>query len=115
MILKKNIKLLRPTSSEEVIAEVVSETEKSVTLKNPIRIVVLPSRTKPNEPSIGFAPWIEFAEEKEFSIDKSHILVILTPIKDFVTQYTMTFSPIITRKSEIFLPSDMPDTLKQGT
>jgi hypothetical protein len=103
--MRKPIKLIRLTSGEEILAEVTLDTGLKVTVKNPIRIVVLPSKANPNQPSIGFAPWIEFAEEKEFTIDNSHILVILTPIKEFVAQYEATFSPIITRKSEIFLPT----------
>ena len=45
-----NIRLLRITTGEEVVAEVVSEDEKTITVRN--GLVVLP-----NQGTYGFAQW----------------------------------------------------------
>ena len=45
-----NVKLIRVVTGEEVIAEVLSETDDTITVKN--GLVVLPSAQ-----SVGFAPW----------------------------------------------------------
>lgn len=106
MIDQKNIRLIRFLTGEEIIAEVVLDTEKVLTIKNPIRVLVIPNQSAPNNPNIGFAPWSEFTEDKTFDLNKDHILVQMTPIKQFIAQYMKTFSPIITPQSGgIILPS----------
>lgn len=104
----KNIKLVRLITGEELIAEVVLDTGLKLTIKNPIRIVVMPSKGNPQQPTIGFAPWMEFAEEKEFVLDTSHILAIMTPIKEFITQYNTTFSGLVVPQSSLLLPEKGP-------
>lgn len=104
----KNIKLIRLVTGEELIAEVVLDTGLKLTIKNPIRIVVMPGKTNPQQPTIGFAPWMEFAEDKEFVLDNSHVLVIMTPIKEFIQQYNSTFSGIVVPQSNLILPEKGP-------
>ena len=45
-----DVKLFRITTGEEVVAELVSETDDTVTVQN--GLVVLPTNT-----GVGFAPW----------------------------------------------------------
>jgi len=109
MINSNKIKLIRLITGEELIAEVLLDSDAvgvdNLRLRNPIRIVIVPNKAAPANPSVGFAPWSEFSDDKDFSIDKRHILVIMTPISQFKDQYNKTFSPIITPTSEsIILP-----------
>jgi hypothetical protein len=89
------IKLIRLITGEEIIATIISSEFGVVKFENPIRIVVIPGKSTPNNPTIGFAPWAEFTDDKEFTIDKNHVLAIMEPIKQFVDQYKSTFSKII--------------------
>lgn len=90
-----NIKILRTTFGEDIIADIEGETEKKYSIKNPVRIVVIPNRTDPKTPQIGLSPFAEFSEDKTFSVDKSHIFCIMTPVKEFINQYNSIFSSII--------------------
>lgn len=102
-----DVKLVRFLNGEEVLAVLEEKSvglQTKVVLKNPIRVVIMPSRDR-TQPSIGLAPWIEFSDDKEISVDSSHILAIVNPIKEFVEQYKATTSKILTPSKNILLPS----------
>ena len=103
-----NIKMLRLLNGEELIAEVIDCNEETkVVIKNPIRIVVMPnaSRDPKAAPTIGFAPWLEFAEDKKIELDKSHILFIVKPVQEFINQYNSIFGGIVAPSSKLILPT----------
>ena len=66
-----NVKLLRIITGEEVVAEVVGETDTTVTVKN--GLVVLPSGQ-----SVGFAPWATVIDKEnpEITVSKTHVVYI---------------------------------------
>lgn len=66
-----NVKLFRIVTGEEVIAEMVSENDNIVTIKN--GLVILPSAQ-----SWGFAPWATVIDNDnpELSISRNHIVYI---------------------------------------
>lgn len=100
-----NLKLIRLLNGEELMAEVVSSNDSKITIKDPIRVVVMPQRDPKAPPSIGFAPFLEFSEDKKVEIDKSHVLFMVTPIKEFVNQYNSLFGGIVTPTTKLILPS----------
>lgn len=108
MLQDEDIKLFRLITGEELIAERVngfsSSENHQVTIRNPIRFMLVPSKGNPNNPTVGFAPWQEFSTDTEFTLDKAHVLAIMTPIKEFKEQYRATFSKIITPKPGLILP-----------
>jgi hypothetical protein len=91
-------------NGEELIAEVVTEDLKTV-IKNPIRLVIMPSRNDPKNPQVGLAPWAEFSDDKEIVLDRSHILAIMTPIQEIVNQYNSIFGGIVAPSSKLILPT----------
>lgn len=99
-------KLIKLLTGEELLAEVttVNEVIGYVVLKNPVRIIMMPNRVDPKTPSVGFAPWLEFAEENTVKVDSDHIVAILTPIKQFVEQYRSMFSAIAIPNSGLIIP-----------
>lgn len=105
-----SIKLVRLTTREDILADVTeNEAGDYIILTNPIRVVVMPPDPKtqfdPKRPAnIGFAPWTEFSDDKSISIDKFHVLAIMTPIKQFVDQYNSLFSKIVTPQTGLILP-----------
>ena len=66
-----DVKLFRIITGEEVVAELVSETEDTVTVKN--GLVVLP-----NAQNVGFAPWATVIdrEKPEITVSRNHIVYI---------------------------------------
>ena len=66
-----NVKLFRIITGEEVIAEVLSEDDTTVTVQN--GLVVLPTGQ-----SVGFAPWSPVVDEdnRELVVNRNHIVYI---------------------------------------
>jgi|TARA_B100000530_G_scaffold329661_1_gene271942 hypothetical protein len=86
-----NVKLIRVVTGEEVIAEVLSETDDTITVKN--GLVVLPSAQ-----SVGFAPWatVISKEEPEITMSRKHV-VYVAEVQDSVSKkYKEMFGNIIT-------------------
>jgi hypothetical protein len=101
-----NVKILKMISGEELVTEVLSETDMNITIKNPVRVVVMPSRTNPETPTVGFAPWADFSEEREFTIHKAHVIVTMTPVKEFINQYNGMFGGImLPPSSKLIVPA----------
>lgn len=99
-----NLKLFKLINGNEVLAEVSNETDTHVTLKNPVRVVVMPSKTSAQTPTVGFAPWAEFSDEKEFTMHKAHVIVSMVPVQEFVNQYNTMFGGIIAPTSKLIVP-----------
>tara|TARA_R110000772_G_scaffold99174_3_gene198898 strand:- start:20566 stop:20916 length:351 start_codon:yes stop_codon:yes gene_type:complete len=114
----KNIKLLKLITGEEVLAEIllptgaqpvrlndlndIHRTYSQVTIKNVLRIVILPGRD-PSAPSVGLAGWAQFAKDDEITVDRSHIIAIMEPIDQFVEQYRQQFSGLVTPPTQLII------------
>ena len=98
-----NLKLFRMLG-EEVIAEVVSETDTTITVKNAVRIVVIPDQLNPKNPQVGLAPFLQFSEQKELVLNKNLVITTATPLTDFVNQYNSLFGGIQLPTSKIIAP-----------
>lgn len=99
-----NIKIVRLINGEELLGEILPSTDVVCKMKNPVRIVVMPNKLDPKTPNVGFAPWAEFSDDKEFTIDKRHVLAIINPIKEFVNQYNSMFGGLVVPTSNLILP-----------
>jgi hypothetical protein len=87
-----NVKLFRITTGEEVVAELVSETDDTVTLKN--GLVVLPTNT-----GVGFAPWATVIDpdNPDITLSKQHIVYVVPVQEDVAKRYNEMFgSKLIT-------------------
>lgn len=102
-----NIKFLKLATGEEILAEVLSQDDKKIEFKNPVRVVVIPQppQMQATQPKIGLAPWAEFSDDKTFTISSSHIVCVMNPIKEFTNQYNTIFGGIVTPKSNLILPN----------
>lgn len=98
------VKLIRLMNGIDLLGDVNTQITDSVTITNPIRVVVMPNKLDPKTPNVGFAPWAEFSDDKSFVIDKSHILCIMAPIQEFVNQYNSMFGGIIQASSKLIVP-----------
>ena len=87
-----DVKLLRITTGEEVVAELLSETENTITVQN--GLVVLPTNT-----GVGFAPWatVISKEEPEITMSKRHVVYVTEVQEDVAKKYNEMFgSKLIT-------------------
>ena len=98
-----NLKLIRMLG-EEVIAEVLDETSTTITVKNAVRIVVIPDQMNPKSPQVGLAPFLQFSDQKELVINKNLVITTATPLTDFVNQYNSLFGGIQVPSSKLIVP-----------
>ena len=99
-----NIKNLRLLNGQDVLGEVISETKDTITLKNPVRVMVVPSKTDPKDPSVGFAPYCEWSTDKEVEINAYHVLAKMTPVPEFINQYNAVFGGVMVPDNKIIIP-----------
>lgn len=94
-----NVKLIRLNTGEDVIADLISETQNSLVLSNPI--VAVPS----GRGELGFAPWSPLLSKdvKEITINKHYVVYVSETQDQIVEQYNQIFSPIITPSKQLSL------------
>tara|TARA_B100000902_G_scaffold264614_1_gene250724 strand:+ start:477 stop:770 length:294 start_codon:yes stop_codon:yes gene_type:complete len=88
-----NVKLIRMWSGEDVVADLVKETDDSVTIANPI--VAVPSQ---QQGQIAFAPWSPILKERNTEVDvtKRYIVYITDTQDDIIEQYNSMFAAVPT-------------------
>ena len=89
--MERNTRLVRVSSGEDVICNVISIEEDYVTVSDPI--VAVPA----GEGQIGFAPWSPLLREnEEVSIQMSHVVYISFANDNIREQYERMFSSVLT-------------------
>jgi len=93
-----NVKLLRISTGEEVVAEIVEETDDSITVRN--GLVVLP-----NAQNVGFAPWATVVDRQEPEITMSKQFLVYAAALDpsVKNKYCEMFGGITTPDKKIIL------------
>ena len=99
-----NVTLIKFLGGEEIIAEVVSDSGTVLSVKNAVRIVVIPDKMDPKSPQVGLAPYLQFSDTKELSFNKALIVTTATPLTDFINQYNSLFGGIQLATSKIITP-----------
>jgi hypothetical protein len=99
-----NLKLLRLTTGEEILGEVLNENVSKVEIKNPVRVLVVPSKNDPNNPSVAFAPFTQWSDDKVLTLNANHVTYVATPITEFVNQYNSMFGGLVVPNSKILTP-----------
>ena len=92
-----NVKLFRIVTGEEVVAELLTEDEKTVTVQN--GLVVLPTANG----SVGFAPWatVISKDEPEITVKKTFIIYVAAVQEDVAKKYNEMFgSKVIVPESK---------------
>lgn len=105
----KNIMMYRLITGELILAESTEYKNDRFnsgiyTLKNPVKIVIVPSRADPQNPTVGLAHWNEFSDDKEVAVQAAHVITVTTPVKQFLDEYNRMFGKILTPVSGLVLP-----------
>lgn len=91
------IKVIRLITGEEILAEEIISSKTSITIENPLRLVVAAAKADPSDlysklvPTVNFLPWIEFSENRQFTLDKSHVLVVYDAVKQLSDYHDSVF------------------------
>jgi len=83
------LKLLTFKTNQTILGE-VTETLNSWMVKQPVQVIVQPTK---EGPMMGFSPYLEFAEEFKTGIDipKDVVQSVTTPIVELSNQYNQVF------------------------
>ena len=87
-----DVKLIRIITGEEIIAELLEETDTSIKVQN--GLVVLP-----NPQGVGFAPWATVIDNDnpEITMSRQHVVYIVALQEDVAKKYNEMFgSKLIT-------------------
>ena len=86
------VKLIRMWTGEDVVADLVKETDDSVTIVNPI--VAVPS----GQGNIAFAPWspIIKGDNTQIEVTKKYVVYISETQDEIIDQYNQMYAPVAT-------------------
>jgi hypothetical protein len=84
------IKLVTFKTNQTILGEVDCVSDNEVVIKQPVQVVMQPSK---DGPMMGFAPFLDYAEEFKSGIklNMDNILVITTPVRELENQYNQVF------------------------
>jgi hypothetical protein len=84
------IKVLKLSTGEELIGEVVSE-DPTMDIKNPCIMQLIPSRSDPTKASMGMFPYAQYYKGSVIEISTDHIVYMGDPVEDLYNQYNSIF------------------------
>ena len=95
-----NVKLIKMWTGEDVIADLIKETDDTIVIINPI--VVVPGG---QQGQVGLAPWSPLLKGKdtELEVTKRYVVYINEPQEEFIDNYKQMFSPIATPPKKLIL------------
>ena len=77
-----NIKIVKLFNGEELIGEF---NEKTNVIKNPVIMIPV------NKEQIAFQPWLPYAEDKEYQLKETMIIITATPSSTILNEYNRVF------------------------
>ena len=94
-----NVKVIRMSSGEDVVADVMEDNEETLSIMNPIVAF------NQGNGKLGFAPYAPLlnSEEKELVINKKWVVYIANVNNELVENYEEMFSPIKTPAKKLIL------------
>jgi len=97
-----SVKLITFRTAQTLIGS-VEDKEDSYVIKQPIQVMLQP--TQDGNVNIGFAPFLEYAEEFKtgITIPKDSVMTVTTPVQEVLNQYNRIFG------SGIEIASAMPN------
>lgn len=94
-----NVKLIRMSSGEDVVATIVEDGDEFLTIQD--AIVAIPT----GQGQMGFAPWspILSKEQKDIPVNKKFIVYVAEVNTEIVDQYKQMFSTIVTPEKKLII------------
>ncbi len=94
------VKLITLKTNHTLIGEIVDEGNVGVKIKQPVQVVVQPTK---DGPMMGFVPFVDFSEDFKtgFTINNGDILFTSLPVRELENQYNKMFGSGIEIASSI--------------
>ena len=89
----KNIKIIRLSTGEDVIGDIV-ENDTNIIIKK--SFVLIPRQMAPGQPvQLMLSPWQPYTDDKEIVVDNSKVITMINPKADIKKNYEENTSGII--------------------
>jgi len=91
-----NIQILKLTTGEDIIGEVMTDNidgRELLIVEKPCLIMMMPKQDNPNEFGIGLAPYAPFAKQHKVPVMPSHIVPIYEAEAELEKEYLERFGP----------------------
>lgn len=85
-----SIKLITFKTNHTMLAEVDCVDEKTITLKQPVQVVMQPTK---DGPMVNYVPFLEYSQEFKngIKISMNDVLCLTTPVVELENQYNQIF------------------------
>jgi hypothetical protein len=93
-----NIKLIRLTSGEEILAKIIEETSNGYQVNRPA--IILPA----GQGRLALVPWLPYAETEDMLIPDKVIAFSITPKSEMVKEYNTMVSGILIPDNKVATP-----------
>jgi hypothetical protein len=100
----ENLKLVRLFTGEDIMGEILETNDKFIVIKNPVRVVVIPSKAEPDKPGVGLAPFSHWTKDKEVNLYVHVVMAVMNPISEFVNQYNAVFGGLVISDNKLIVP-----------
>lgn len=84
------VKLITLKTGQTLIAQLDCTGEKEISLKEPVQVIL---QNTQQGPMMGFAPFLDYAEEflTGIKVSMDDVLCLTTPTKELINQYNKVF------------------------
>lgn len=102
-----NIQGIKLVTGEEVISDLRIASNGQIELKNPVQLRMVPPQVAGGQPSMGFAPFPTFSQQKRDEsvfVEPLHVVYTYTPDVNISDNYNSMFgSGIITSSKQLIM------------
>tara|TARA_R100000030_G_scaffold24636_2_gene17899 strand:+ start:1630 stop:1956 length:327 start_codon:yes stop_codon:yes gene_type:complete len=102
-----DVKILRLTTGEDVIAKVVTETPDHITISK--AFVIIPRQTAPGQPvQLMMSLYMPYTENDTFLLKSANIVTQVEPKKEILASYQQNTSSILTPDKSLITETKLP-------
>lgn len=97
-----NVKAVKLISGEEIVGEVLRESENELTIKNPLAVML--SRSQTGDINVGFIPFAPYIGKHPEITFKTNNLVMVSEVDEQMrNQYNSVFGGIVTPPKQLIV------------
>jgi len=102
-----DVKILRLTTGEDVIAKVVTETPDHITISK--AFVIIPRQTAPGQPvQLMMSLYMPYTENDTFLLKSANVVTQVEPKKEILASYQQNTSSILTPDKSLITETKLP-------
>jgi|SRR6056300_220725 hypothetical protein len=102
-----DVKILRLTTGEDVIAKIVTETPDNVTISK--AFVIIPRQSAPGQPvQLMMSLYMPYSDNDTFLIKSANIVTQVEPKKEILASYQQNTSSILTPDKSLITETKLP-------